>query len=361
MALCDLEKYFDNAATTPIEPAVLAEMLPFLESDFGNANSMHSMGRHARQAVELARSRVAALVGCAPDEITFTSGATEANNWVLQTFQSGAVGPIEHSSVYGPALAMGFSFLSNFGYEIEPPSEEVDLVSLMLVNNETGAVLDLPPLPTSQEARPKVHRDITQALGKVDFDANSMDLASMSSHKLYGPKGVGALYVKNAEQMEPLIYGGEQERGLRSGTLNVPGIVGFGAACALAVDKMAERRAHAESLRATMLEILKKVPDWRENRHISNSPFVLSVSFLGIEGESLVVQSDLKGFAISSGPACSSGSNEPSRILTALGFEPEWVRGTVRISFSQWNSVASTEALGRVLSESVTKLRALGN
>ena len=353
------ERYFDNAATTPIDPRVLAEMLPYLESDFGNANSIHSLGRKARGAVEQARARLASLLGCSPDEVTFTSGATEANNWVIQSFQSGAVGPIEHSSIYGPAMALGFSFLSNFGYEIEPPIEDVELVSLMQVNNETGAVLTMPEL--SKTNPPRVHRDVTQALGKVAFDLEGINYASMSSHKLYGPKGVGALYIKNAEQLEPLIYGGEQEHGLRSGTLNVPGIVGFGAACEIARDQFEADREHASSLRNIVLESLSKVPDWRENCYETNSPFVLSVSFFGIEGESLVVQSDLKGYAISSGPACSSGSNEPSRILTALGLEPEWVRGTVRLSFSRWNTADSARALGLVLSESVTKLRALGN
>jgi len=347
------ENYFDNAAATPVDTTVLEEMLPYFGVEFGNASSIHSWGQRAKAATDLARERVAALLGCAPEEIFFTSGATESNNWVLQSFTEVAVSPFEHSSVWETAKALDYRILENDGYELEDHGES-DLVSVMLVNNETGAKFDTP------KTTAKIHRDITQALGKVPIDVARIDFASMSAHKLYGPKGVGALYIHGAEQLEPLHYGGEQESGLRAGTLNVPGIVGFGAACALAGQTMADDHIHAESLRETVLSTLAKVPDSQVNQHQANSPYILSVSFLGIEGETLAVEVDSMGFAISSGAACSSRSSEPSHVLTALGIEPEWLRGTVRLSFSRNNTLETAENLARALTDAVRNIRASG-
>lgn len=349
----DAANYFDNAATTQLDPLALAEMLPFLGTDFGNASSIHAYGQRAKTAVELARARVAGLFGCSPEEIVFTSGATESNNWVLQSFQDVIVSPFEHSSVAEVAENLSYRTFENDGYELLEESE-LELASVMSVNNETGAILSPPP------GQFKLHRDMTQSFGKVPVLLVGVDYASVSGHKLHGPQGVGALFIRNADPLEPLLYGGGQEGALRGGTLNVAGIVGFGAACAIAGDQMPDRLAHVESLRTTALETLAKVPDWRVNESNQNSPYILSLSFLGVEGETLVIEADAQGFAISSGAACSTGSTEPSRVLTALEIEPEWLRGTIRVSFSKGNTVDTTAALSKVLSETVTNLRAYG-
>ncbi len=349
--------YFDHAATSPVLPEVFTEMLPYLSEDFGNANSLHSWGQRARAAVELARSRVASLLGCFPEEVFFTSGATEANNWVMRQFEGPkiAYSPFEHSSVLETGRALGARVLPNVGYVVSAPGGSTTaLVSVMTVNNETGAELEAPKIPGAL-----CHRDVTQQLGKLPLDLTDTDFASMSAHKLGGPKGVGALYARGGGPLEPLLFGGEHEGGYRAGTLNVAGIVGFGAACALASDEMVERLERAKRLRGILLQALHKVPDWLENCHNANSPYVLSVSFLGIQGESLVVEVDAKGFAVSSGAACSSRSTEPSHVLTALGYSPERVRGTVRISLGPGNTAESTWALGKALESAAAKLRAL--
>ncbi|MBS1714971.1 MAG: cysteine desulfurase [Armatimonadetes bacterium] len=350
------ENYFDNAATSPLDPAVKAEMLPFFDEDFGNAHSLHAWGHRAMAAVETARARVAELLGCAPESVIFTSGATESNNWVLRNFPDAAVSPFEHSSVDVPAGLLGCRVLGNDGYELEAPETAVRLVSVMSVNNETGAVLTVPDTEGAL-----VHRDLTQTLGKLTVGLTGVDLASVSAHKLYGPKGVGALYASDRVMLSPLLAGGGQELGLRAGTLNVPGIVGFGAACAVAADRMDKDLEHARELRQTVLEVLSALPDWSQNAHTANSPYILSVSFLGIEGETLVIEADARGYALSSGAACSSGSVEPNRVLSSLGLSQDRSRGTVRISFGRQNTVESAHGLATVIVGAVAKLRNLGH
>ncbi|MBS1721576.1 MAG: cysteine desulfurase [Armatimonadetes bacterium] len=346
------ENYFDNAATTPLDPSVLEEMRPYLTDEFGNANSLHAWGRRASAAVELSRQRVASLLGCEPEEVFFTSGATEANNWIFQSNPTFAVSPFEHRSLFELGRRFDSKVLENDFYLLRSSNCPV---AVMLVNNETGAILDVPKPSTG------VHRDVTQALGKLPVDLAGVDSASMSAHKLYGPKGVGALFIRDARDTEPLLYGGEQEQGMRAGTLNVPGIVGFGAACEMAGDRMDKDWSYVQSLRETVLEALSDVPGCSPNAHTSNSPYILSVSMLNVEGESLVVEADNQGFAISSGAACSSRSTEPSHVLTALGMDAAWIRGTIRISFSRWNTPDSAYQLGKVLASSVERLRSLGN
>ncbi len=349
--------YFDNAATTPIDPIVFEAMLPYLQDNFGNANSIHSWGRQAREAVEKARSQVAKLIGCLPYEITFTSGATESNNWVLQDYHSVAVSPFEHASIKTQAHSLGFQTLENSGFELLSPTEDCELISVMTINNETGAILELPVLSSSST---KIHRDATQSVGKFELDLDSIDFASMSSHKMYGPKGVGALYRKGAEPLEPLLYGGEQEFGARAGTLYVPGIVGFGAACHLATESMESNRAHAESLREIVIDELAELADWQHNTHSGQSPFVLNLSIAGIEGESLVVELDSMGFAISAGSACHSESSQVSWVLKSLEVSPDRIRGSIRVSFSKWNTKESAQDLARHLKIAISNLRSLG-
>lgn len=353
-----LDRYFDYAATTPIDPRVREVMLPFLADDFGNANSIHRLGQHARAAVESAREKIAALIGAEdPSEIIFTSGATESNNWVLRSFSNGYVSPFEHSSVREPAHRFGYRELTNVDYALEVP-DKVDLASVMLVNNETGAILD----PSRfRRAAAFLHSDITQAVGKIPVDVQQLevDAASFSAHKIYGPKGVGALYLKGGSLLEPFMIGGEQENGLRGGTLNVPGIVGFGKAAELLLDEMERDVQLVCESRRIAIEELSNLEGVQFNEAESASPFILSASFGGLQGETIVVEADTLGFAISSGAACSSRSTEPSHVLVALGLVDYWLMGTVRISFGRFVSADSTFELTKALKEAVGTIRRL--
>ncbi|MBN9503307.1 MAG: hypothetical protein BGO01_14865 [Armatimonadetes bacterium 55-13] len=348
-----LDRYFDNAATTPVDPRVLEEMLPYFGEAFGNANSIHGFGRRVEAAVQLARERVARLVGAGdPSEIVFTSGATEANNWVLHQTDGWVCSPFEHSSIYEANAVLGPRTFANEGYRISGPSTPYEMAVVMLVNNETGAILE-PPAGAN-----RLFRDITQAVGKIRVDEVAYDLASFSAHKFYGPKGIGALHSRDLFP-SPYLFGGEQEMGLRAGTLNVPAIVGMGMAAAIALDEMEADYEMAKDLRALALEELLKISDVKLNQGDQTSPYIVSLSFLGVEGETLVVEADRAGYAISSGAACSSRSTEPSHVLTALGLEPEWLRGTVRISFGKYNSKVSTANLVKELRTAVEKLRTM--
>lgn len=356
MISTDLSRYFDNAATTPLDPRVLQEMIPFFGVDFGNANSIHSFGRKALDAVELARKRVAALIGAEdPYQVLFTSGATESNNQVLRSFLRAAVSPFEHSAILEPARTLGHSTLENDGLIVLPPKDRPELVSLMSVNNEIGTIWQPNSLSGSATY---IHSDMTQAVGKVPIDLAGISFASFSAHKFYGPKGVGGLYFAETPP-STWILGGEQEHGLRGGTLNVPGIVGMGAAAQIAIDEQNVNFAHAERLRAIVLEGLEGCTDWQINGGSSVSPYILSVSFLTLEGESLVVEMDRFGYAISSGAACSSHSMEPSHVLTALKIDENWRRGTVRISFGRLCTAESASGLSKSLRHAVEKTRTI--
>lgn len=334
-------------------------MLPFLKENFGNAHSIHQWGASAEHAVETARIHVAELIGAEDlSEVVFTSGATESNNWVLRLAHEAGwntfVSPVEHSSINEGAKHYGFNFLE-FDIEGGFLPVEADLVSCILVNNETGQWFSR----KIECGKARVHRDVTQAAGKVMMDVAVMDFASLSAHKLYGPKGAGALYVKGGA-VDPMFHGGAQEDGRRSGTLNVPGIVGLGEAARIAKEEFSANWNHAGMLNDLVVSGLADVSDMRLNVQSSNSPHIVSVSFEGIEGEALVIDLDRKGFGLGSGSACSSGSNEPSHVLLAMGVDPEYIRGTIRISFSKFNTCESTQALVREIVESVSRLRRLG-
>lgn len=349
-------RYFDNAATTPLDPRVRGEMLPYLGADFGNASSIHAFGMSAHAGVERARERLAGLLGADdPSQIVFTSGATESNNWVLRSFAGGLVSPFEHSAIREPAIHLGYGTLGNTELTLLPPSERVALLSVMSVNNEIGTQW------SAAEFRPyaeKLHSDLTQSVGKLPTDLTDLDYASLSAHKFYGPKGVGALYFAD-EPLPPFFLGGEQENGLRAGTSNVASIVGMGAAAAIAFDESENDRKNAERRREIIVENLQSVSDWQINGGPNASPFILSLSFRGLEGETLVIEADRAGYAISSGAACSSRSTEPSHVLTALGLEPDWRRGTIRISFGRFNEDETAESLAKTLRLSVEKLRTM--
>ena len=354
------ENYFDHAATTPTDPAVLQAMLPYFTTSFGNANSIHAAGRDAFAAVETARQQVATAIGAeSPEQIVFTSGATEACNWVISHFNHGAFGPFEHSAVREPASALGYAVIGNHGMCLLPNPSSLKVGSLaaqMIVNNETGMIWHVTPEISTWGDH--LLTDGTQALGKCEFDLNRVDFATFSAHKLYGPKGIGALYLRDG-YLSPFLLGGEQESGQRGGTLNVPGIVGFGAACEQV--SSGEHVFDAQRLRNAVLNGLSSLPGWRLNEGPPGQqvPHILSLSFAAIHGETLVIEADQAGFAISSGAACSSRSTEPSHVLVALGVDSEWINGTIRISFGRSNTAESSAELGRVLATIVNKLRNL--
>lgn len=350
--MTDPSRYFDHAATTPMHPAARAAMLPYLADDCGNANSIHEWGRRAREAVEHARAEVAAAIGAEdPHQIVFTSGATESNNWVLRQCVDMMISPIEHSSLRVPARLWHRPELNILAWEVQV-MEDCD-VSVMAVNNETGGMPSLSAQPN------RLHVDATQAIGKVPWNVGDAAWASLSGHKLGGPKGVGALYTRDG-YLEPILVGGGQESGLRAGTLNVPGIVGFGVAAREAMAGLEAGQNRSTHMRSTILEGLSRLADWRTNDAPHQSPHILSLSFLGVLGETLVIELDRLGFAVSSGAACSSESEEESPVLRALGVPLEWNRGTIRVSFGPTNTEAASAALARALVEAVEKVRGLG-
>jgi cysteine desulfurase len=353
-----VENYFDNAATTPVDPRVIREMLPYFETHWGNANSLHAWGREAFEAVEFARARVAELIGAEdPAQVFFTSGATESNNWVLKSFDDVVVSPFEHSAVL--EAPDGYRLIENDALKLLPLKWGAEIVSVMSVNNEIGSILSNPGCPTDDVEHS--HSDITQSVGKLPVRLRNVSYASFSAHKFYGPKGVGGLYVDYPENshLKTLIGGGGQQSGKRGGTLNVPGIVGMGAAAAIAQDEMDDNLALATNLRAAVLEQIRPCQDYQVNGGDNVSPYILSLSFLGVEGETLVIEMDQKGYGISAGAACSSGSTDLSHVLTALGLPIEWIRGTVRISFGKFNTLSAAEQLGKSMRAAVESLRKL--
>ncbi len=361
------ENYFDNAATTPVDPRVIREMLPFLETNWGNASSIHGWGREAMHGVDQARQRVATLIHAAdPSQIAFTSGATESNNWVLDWArrsnaggpQSGlAVSPFEHSAMLEPAARAGAEMLESRDLMLLGKSDSYFFVSIMAVNNEIGTEFEPGDFRDNTEF---LHSDKTQVVGKLGYGLDPLDFASFSAHKFYGPKGIGGLYVRDPQTLSPFILGGEQEGGLRGGTLNVPGIVGMGAAAAIAQDEWQGNLAETQEMRAIVLEAIRPCSDYQINGGENVSPYILSVSFKDLEGETIVIEMDQQGFAISSGAACSSRSTDPSHVLTALKMPTNWLRGTIRISLGAFNTRESAAVLGKSLTETVKRLRNLG-
>jgi cysteine desulfurase len=347
------DRYFDSAATSPMDPRVFEAMRPWLTDHFGNPHSAHSWGAAAREAVETARLHAASLIGAEdPSEIVFTSGSTEAINWALHSADALAVSPFEHSAVWQAGQRRGCQVLGSSGWTLLSPHEPAGLVAVMAVNNETGAVLHAP------SGGEPVFVDATQAVGKIPWTADGAKMACFSSHKIHGPAGVGALYSRWAEHPEPLLVGGGQESGWRSGTLNVAGIVGFGEACRLAAQHQPEDFANAQACRD---EVLNEAlgPGVMCLDHDHQSPFILSLAFEGLLGEALAVEMDLAGWAVSSGAACSSSSGEPSRGLSALGLDQSWARGAVRISMGRFSQPAQAGRLGQELRRAAARLKAM--
>ncbi|MEW6037870.1 MAG: cysteine desulfurase family protein [Pseudomonadota bacterium] len=365
--------YFDHNATTPLDERVLEAMLPYLKSCHGNPSSLHRPGRIARDAVEAARAQVAALAGAAPAQVVFTSGGSEANNlaikglaWSLKPGRIG-IGATEHPSVAEPAR-----FLARHGWDCRTLAVDAqgliedsvlagiaenppDIVSVMLANNETGVVQDFARI-AALDTGAWLHCDAVQAAGKIplSFAQTGVHLMSLSGHKIYGPKGVGALIADPSVPLTPLIHGGDQERGLRGGTENVAAIVGFGKAAELAAAELEEHDGRLRRLRNHLEQGIEKLPGATVfARTAKRLPNTLQFAVEGYDGETLVMLLDRRGIAVSSGSACASGAREPSPVLLAMGVEPALATGAVRISLGRGSTEAEAEqllaALGRIL------------
>ncbi len=371
----------DHAATTPVDPRVLAAMLPYFAEQPGNASSLHRFGQEARAAVERARSEVAAAVGARPAEIVFTSGATEADNLAVlgAALASQARGRhVVTSAIEHHAVLEACRSLEAWGYEVTylpvdgrglvDPEDvrralrpDTVLVSVMAANNEVGTLQPVAEIGRiARERGVPFHTDATQMVGAlpVDVDGLGVDLLSMSAHKRYGPKGVGALYVRTGAPLRRIQHGGSHERGRRGGTENVPGIVGFGAALRIAREEMDAERARLVALRDRMVREALAIPGARLNgdpaRRLPNN---VHLSFEGTDSQSLVIGLDLHGVAASSGSACTSGSLEPSHVLVALGLPAEWAAGAVRLSLGRGTTEAEVAYALGALREVVTGLR----
>ena len=370
--------YFDHNATTPLDERVFAAMLPYLRDQYGNASSRHEFGTLARKAVNEAREQVAALVGVQPVQLVFTSGGTESNN----AFVKGAAGmlkpsqiavsAIEHPCVAKPAqelvragwklrkLAVDHDGRIDVADVAQALKEPTGIVSVMLANNETGVIQDVAAVAElARAARAWMHTDAVQALGKipVDFSALNVHAMTLSAHKIYGPKGVGALVLDKRIELKPLISGGGHEQGLRSGTENVAGIVGFGAACELAAGRLRDLAPRLAGLREQLERGLRKKGAVIFGAGASRVPNTSYFAFPGIEGETLVIELDNAGFAVASGAACSSTSTEPSATLLAMGVAPEVARGAVRLSLGKDNTADEVAAFLRALENVLAKLK----
>ena len=355
--------YLDHNATTPIDPEVRDSLQPFLDELFGNSSSIHWAGREVRGYHELAREQVAALIHAEPEEIVFTSCGSESDNHAIKGAAYSRKNRGNHiitSTVEHQAVLNSCKFLEGQGYEVTYLSvdpngrlnpedverairEDTILITIMSANNETGTLTAIEEIGgVARKHGILFHSDMIQALGKVPIDVAGLhvDLASFSGHKLYAPKGVGALYVKNGVEIDALIHGGHQESSRRAGTENVMGIVAFGEACRIARREMDQRRTKTESLRQRLLEgILRTVDKVELNGDpVHRLPNTLNLSFEHVEAESFVIALDLAGIAVSSGSACSSGSTEASHVLLAMGINPVLCRSAVRFSLGSGNT-----------------------
>jgi len=372
--------YFDHNATTPLDERVLEAMLPFLREQYGNASSRHDMGITARRAIDQAREQVAALVNVRPPQVVFTSGGTEANNLfikgaaeILKPAQV-VVSAIEHPCVARPAEALvrkGWQLrkLAVSGDGVVDMNDVEDalntrtgMVSVMLANNETGVIQPVADIAKrARAARAWMHTDAVQALGKiaVDFEALQVHAMTLSAHKIYGPKGAGALIVDKRIELAPLLSGGGHEHGLRSGTENVPGIVGFGAACELAADRLVELAARVEALRARVEQGLTAMGAAIFGNLAQRVPNTSYFAFRGIDGETLIIELDKAGFGVAAGAACSSTHPEPSATLLEMGVAPDIARGAVRFSLGAANSAQDVDAFLAALKQVVARLQNL--
>ena len=375
--------YFDHSATTPLDPRLLEAMIPFLSGAFGNPSSRHEEGRLARAAVDKARAQVAALIGATPDEIIFTASGTEADNLALigVVRANGKPGHVVTSAIEHAAILETCKFLASGGTKIthlpvdrdglvrpdgllRALQSNVTVVSVMAANNVVGTIQPIEELAQLTKLHGVLfHTDAVQAGGKIPLDVNRLqvDLLSLSAHKLHGPKGVGALYVRRGTRLAPIIFGGDQERGLRSATENVAGIVGFGAAAEIARKEFDEEAARLSDLRKYIAtEVLRSFPNAYLFGHPTERlPGHLSFGFRGQEREvgKLLDALDQAGVAVSAGSACSANhSGEPSIVLLSMGHDAESARGLIRVSFGRFNTEQEVDRFLHVLSNAISAL-----
>ena len=382
--------YFDNAASTAVHPEVVKEMIPYFDTQYGNPSSIHQFGRKAKNAIQKARKQVAALIGAEPDEILFTSGGTESNNIILygisniplrtKSFQELRnhiiTSSIEHEAILQPCknleeigckityLPVDESGMVDLPDVANSLTEDTIIVSIMFANNEVGTIQ---PIKEISELCKKYnvlfHTDAVQAVGKVPINVKELgiDALSVSSHKINGPKGVGALFIKKGIKPNPIILGGGQENGMRSGTENVASIVGFGKACEIAKEKLNENISHFQTLHSSILsKIVKEISHVKLNGHTEKRIFNnLHLTFLGVNGEDLIIKLDEHNIAASTGSACSVHTQKASHVLKAMGFNHEQITGSLRISFGYMNTLDEVKQAVEVLKKVVAELRSI--
>ena len=372
--------YLDHNATTPVDDRVLEAMLPYLRGRYGNASSRHELGTVARKAVNVSREQVAALVNVQPSQVIFVSGGTEANNMFVKG-SAGYLKPtqIAVSAIEHPCVAKPAQDLARQGWKLrklavtgdgevdladvdEALKEPTGVVSVMLANNETGVIQDVAAVAERvRQAKAWMHTDAVQALGKVpvDFQALGVHAMTISAHKIYGPKGAGALVVDKRLQLRPIIHGGGHEQGLRSGTENVPAIVGFGAACEIAAGRMQEIAKRQIAMRDRFERGLNELGAVIFGEDAPRIPNTSYFALKGVMGETLVIELDRAGYAVAPGAACSSANPEPSATLLAMDVDPELARGAVRFSLGAGNTLQQVEDFLRALKAVVSRLRSL--
>ena len=382
--MADKTIYLDNASTTRVRKEVLDEMLPYFMEYYGNSASIHALGKAPREAVKEAREKIAKVIKANPDEIYFTSGGSESDTWVLKSAVMGPhkkgshviVSAIEHHAIlntcdllvksgykvtYVPVDKYGIVDMDAIEKAITP---ETALISVMTANNEIGTIEPIREIGAlAHKHNVLFHTDAVQAYGQVDIDVtrDNVDFLSASAHKLGGPKGVGFLYIRKGVRIDPLICGGEQERGIRGGTTNTPGVVGFGKAAELAMENMEARAKKERELRDHLVDrVLKEIPYSYLNGHPTQRlPGNANISFHFIEGESLLMSLNMKGICISTGSACASGSLDPSHVLLAIGLEHQHAHGSLRFTVSDENTMEDVDYAVDVLKESVERLRSM--
>ncbi len=379
--------YLDYNATTPIDPRVLEEMMPYLTEYYGNPSSIHSFGRKGKEALDKAREQVSLLISANPKEIIFTSGGSESANFAIKsTALKGLSDNKNHlitTKVEHECVLESFMFLERQGFEVtyldvdseglidldelrDSIKDNTALVSCMYANNETGVIFPVGKIAEIVKERGALfHTDAVQAAGKIDIDLNKIpaDLLSISAHKFYGPKSVGALFVRDSLSqrilLAPIIHGGGQERGKRSGTENVPGIVGLGVASKIAIEEMENDQVKIRNLRDGLLQNLKQdIDDIKLNGSIENMlGNTLNLSILGAQGESLAMNLDIEGVAVSTGSACSEGAVDPSHVLSAMGLSREEAASSIRISLGRFTEKEDIDYAASISPKVVERIR----
>jgi cysteine desulfurase len=374
--------YFDNNATTPLDPDVRDRFIRALDL-YGNPSSMHMFGRDVREEVEKAREELALLLGAGAEEIIFTGGGSESNNTVLKSVLHPdfprSRGKVISTAIEHPCILESLAYLKELGVPVsiipvdsygkmdmeafrKELDEETALVSVMLANNEIGTIQDISVIAELVHQKGALfHSDAVQGIGKIRVDVNQLgvDYLTASAHKLYAPKGVGALYRKKGSPLYPLIHGGHQEEGLRAGTINGPSIIAFGTAAAKAQQQLAEENSRLWAMRNRIRDtIIDLIPDVRINGHPEDVlPGTIDVSFFGAEGESILLYLDLEGIAVSTGSACATGSLEPSHVLMATGMDAELAHGSIRFSMGRFTTEEEVDYLLEKLPPIISRIR----